>query len=83
MYWWLLLQVVGVVILLGPRVEGLVSMVLQAEAGKRSRFPPGLEPQRGARVGVGVAGEGAGGPSAQKVLNVTAAATSTTFFSTF
>lgn len=66
-------QVVGVVVLLGPRVQGLVSTLLQVEAGKRSRFPPGLEPQqqRGARDGVGVAGgEGAGGPSAKKVLKV-------------
>ena len=69
--WWLLLQVVGVVILLGPRVQGLVSTLLQVEAGKRSRFPPGLEPQRGARGGgVVAAGEGAGEPGAKEVLNV-------------
>lgn len=42
------LQVVGVVVLLGPRVEGLVSTVLKLEAGKRSRFPAGLEPPRSA-----------------------------------
>lgn len=62
---------VGVVILLGPRVQGLVSTLLQVEAGKRSRFPPGLEPQRGGRGGgVVAAGEGAGGPGAKEVLNV-------------
>ena len=70
-FWWLPLQVVGVVILLGPRVQGLVSALLQVEAGKRSRFPPGLEPQRGARGdGLGAAREGAGRPSAKQVLNV-------------
>lgn len=65
---WHLVQVVGIVILLGPRVEGLVSTVLQVEAGKRSRFPPGLEPKRRARGGVGVAGEGARAPSSEKVM---------------
>ncbi|CAM9415836.1 unnamed protein product, partial [Hapterophycus canaliculatus] len=39
------MNVVGVVILLGPRLEGLVSTVLELEARKRSRFPVGLEPR--------------------------------------
>lgn len=43
-------QVVGVVILLGPRLEGLVSKVLELETRKRSRFPAGLEP-KGAATG--------------------------------
>lgn len=38
-------KVVGVVILLGPRLEGLVSKVLDLETRKRSRFPAGLEPK--------------------------------------
>lgn len=64
------MNVVGVVILLGPRVQGLVSTLLQVEAGKRSRFPPGLEPQRGARGGgVVAAGEGAGGPGAKEAAS--------------
>ncbi|CAN0312068.1 unnamed protein product [Laminaria digitata] len=54
------MNVVGVVVLLGPRVQGLVSTLLQVEAGKRSRFPPGLEPQqqRGARDGGSTRGGG-------------------------
>ncbi|CAN0333747.1 unnamed protein product [Ectocarpus sp. 8 AP-2014] len=39
------MNVVGVVILLGPRLEGLVSKVLDLETRKRSRFPAGLEPK--------------------------------------
>ncbi|CAN0352463.1 unnamed protein product [Ectocarpus sp. 8 AP-2014] len=44
------MNVVGVVILLGPRLEGLVSKVLDLETRKRSRFPAGLEP-KGAATG--------------------------------
>lgn len=53
------MQVVGVVVLLGPRVEDLVSTILGLEAKKRSRFPPGLEP-RGKATATGGAGAGAG-----------------------
>ncbi|CBJ32374.1 conserved unknown protein [Ectocarpus siliculosus] len=44
------MNVVGIVILLGPRLEGLVSKVLDLETTKRSRFPAGLEP-KGAATG--------------------------------
>ncbi|CAM9410773.1 unnamed protein product [Pylaiella littoralis] len=59
------MNVVGVVILLGPRVEALVSMVLEQEARKRSRFPPGLEPQ-GAAGTTAAAARGAGNPNGKQ-----------------
>ncbi|CAM9461275.1 unnamed protein product, partial [Ascophyllum nodosum] len=37
------MNVVGVVILVGPRVERAVSVLLQREARRRKRFPTGLE----------------------------------------
>eukprot|EP00752_Nemacystus_decipiens_P009832 g8771.t1 len=55
------MKVVGVVVLLGPRVEGLVATLLDLEARKRSRFPPGLEPGGDAATttrGVGTANRG-------------------------
>lgn len=60
---------VGVVILLGPRVEALVSVVLEQEARKRSRFPPGLEPQ-GAAGTTAAAARGAGNPNGKQVRGI-------------
>ncbi|CAN0062521.1 unnamed protein product [Scytosiphon promiscuus] len=54
------MNVVGVVILLGPRVEELVSTVLGLETRKRSRFPVGLEP-RGTAGSPAAAGTEKGG----------------------
>lgn len=43
------------IVLLGPRVEGLVTTLLELEARKRSRFPPGLEPRGGTATATGAA----------------------------
>lgn len=46
--------------MLGPRVEGLVTTVLEVEARKRSRFPPGLEPRGGTATATGGVGKADG-----------------------
>eukprot|EP00903_Cladosiphon_okamuranus_P011493 g10825.t1 len=65
------MKVVGVLVLLGPRVEELVATVLEVETRRRSRFPPGLEPRggaaKGAAGGVGTAdGDKAASPPRKK-----------------
>lgn len=55
---------VGVVVLLGPRVEELVATVLEAETRKRSRFPPGLEPRGSTATAAG----GVGTANGDKVI---------------
>lgn len=60
------IKVVGVVILLGPRLEALVSAVLEIEARKRSRFPPGLEPH-GAPGTTRTAAKGVGNSNVEQV----------------